>query len=132
MLSPPHRPHYACADPLGDQLQRLGDTWHALLRGDVRMAAGETRQSSAAMIDSASFKTTEKRAVRGDDARKLMKGRKRHIVVETLGLLLRVFVTVANVGDRARAMSRLDVLRHRFSRLRLIWADQTYAGDRIG
>jgi putative transposase len=48
-----------------------------------------------------------------------------------LGLLLTVVVTAASVPDRDGAMQLLDVLRHRFSRLRLIWADQAYAGDLI-
>ena len=60
-----------------------------------------------------------------------MKGRKRHIFVDTLGLLLGVVVTAANVQDRDGAMSLLASLRHHFSRLRLIWADQAYAGDLI-
>jgi putative transposase len=58
-------------------------------------------------------------------------GRKRHLLVDTLGLLLTVVVTAASVQDRDGAMSLLDVLRHRFSRLRVLWADQAYAGDLI-
>jgi putative transposase len=46
-----------------------------------------------------------------------------------LGLLLTVVVTAASVQDRDGAMQLLDVLRHKFARLRLIWADQAYAGD---
>ena len=53
------------------------------------------------------------------------------MLVETLGLLLTVVVMVASVQDREGAMSLLDALRHRFSRLRLIWADQASAGDRV-
>ena len=60
-----------------------------------------------------------------------MKGRKRHILVDTLGLLLTVVVTAASVQDRDGAMSLLAVLRHRFSRLHVIWADQAYAGELI-
>ena len=51
--------------------------------------------------------------------------------MDTLGLLLTVVVTAASVQDRAGAMSLLDVLRHRCSRLRLIWADQAYAGELV-
>jgi len=51
--------------------------------------------------------------------------------VDTLGLLLTIVVTAASVQDREGAMSLLDVLRHRFSRLRLIWADQAYAGELV-
>jgi putative transposase len=60
---------------------------------------------------------------------KQVKGRKRHIFVDTLWRLLGVMVTAASVQDRHGAMSLLDVLRHRFARLRVIWADQAYAGD---
>lgn len=60
-----------------------------------------------------------------------MKGRKRHIFVDTLGLLLGVVVTAAHVQDREGAMALLAGLCHHFSRIRLIWADQAYAGDLI-
>jgi putative transposase len=60
-----------------------------------------------------------------------VKGRKRHILVDTLGLILAVVVTAASVQDREGALSLLVSLRHGFSRLRLIWADQAYAGDLI-
>jgi putative transposase len=60
-----------------------------------------------------------------------VKGRKRHILVDTLGLMLAVVVTAASVQDREGAMSLLVSLRHYCSRLRLIWADQAYAGDLI-
>jgi putative transposase len=56
-------------------------------------------------------------------------GRKRHIFVDTLGLLLGVVVTAASDQDREGALSWLASLRHRYSRLRLIWADQAYAGE---
>jgi putative transposase len=62
---------------------------------------------------------------------KNVKGRKRHIFVDTLGLLLGVVVTAASVQDRDGAMSLLTGLRHHFSRVRLIWADQAYAGDLV-
>jgi putative transposase len=56
-------------------------------------------------------------------------GRKRHLLVETLGWLLIVVVTAASDQDREGAVSLLASLRHRFSRLRLLWADQAYIGD---
>ena len=58
-----------------------------------------------------------------------MKGRKRHIFVDTLGLLLTVVVTAASVQDRDGAKRLLEVLRHQFSRLRRIWADRAYGGE---
>jgi putative transposase len=72
-----------------------------------------------------------KRGVRGFDTHKQVKGRKRHILVDTLGLLLAVVVTGAGVQDRDGATQLLAPLRSKFSRLRLIWADQAYAGDLI-
>jgi putative transposase len=58
-----------------------------------------------------------------------VKGRKRHICVDTLGLLLGVVVTAASVQAPAGAMALLEVLRHHCSRLRRLWADQAYRGD---
>jgi putative transposase len=58
-------------------------------------------------------------------------GRKRHLRVDTLGLILAVVVTAARVQDRDGAMSLLARLRHRFSRWRVIWADQAYIGDLV-
>jgi putative transposase len=58
-----------------------------------------------------------------------VKGRKRHLFVDTLGLLLTVVVTAASVQDRDGAKLLLEVLRHQFSRLRLIWADGAYGGE---
>ena len=57
--------------------------------------------------------------------------KKLHIFVDTLGLLLSVIVTAASVQDLDGAMHLVDVLRHRFSRLRVIWAGQAYAGDLV-
>ncbi len=58
-----------------------------------------------------------------------MKGRQRHLLVDTLGLLLTVVVTAANVPDRDGAKRLLEGLRHRLSRLRRIWADGADSGD---
>lgn len=71
------------------------------------------------------------KGVRGFDAHQQIKGRPRHLLVETLGWRLTVVVTAARMQDRDGAMHLLDVLRHRCSRLRVRWADQAYAGDLI-
>jgi len=70
-----------------------------------------------------------KRGARGYDAAKKINGRKRHIVVDTLGLVLTVVVHAANIQDRDGAKLVLALLKGRFSRLKLIWADGGYAGQ---
>ena len=73
---------------------------HDALRVAVRTQAGREPTASAAILDSQSAKTTETRGERGYDAGKKVNGRKRHILVDTLGLLIAVVITVASVQDR--------------------------------
>src|SRR5262245_73462 len=69
-----------------------------------------------------------KRGPRGFDGAKLVKGRKRHVLVDTLGLILKVMVSEANVGDREGAAWLLLAIVSLFTRLTLIWVDGGYAG----
>jgi putative transposase len=101
---------------------------HDRLRGDVREAAGRNREPSAAIVDSQSVKTTERGGVHGYDAGKKVNGRKRHILVDTLGLIWLLNVTAASTQDRDGARLLLAVLSQRMRRLRVIWADGGYAG----
>ncbi len=106
------------------------DRVHDTLREQVRVHAGRNPQPSAAIIDSQSVRAadTVPRLGRGFDAAKKVNGRKRHIAVDTLGLLLAVVVTAACVQDRDGARPLLWRLRVAHRRIRLVWADAAYAG----
>ena len=103
------------------------------LRDRVRLREGRTAMPSAAIIDSASVRAAETVGAtsRGYDAGKKTNGRKRHIAVDTLGLLLSVLVTPASVQDRDGARPLLEQLANSFRRVRLIWADGGYAGKLV-
>jgi len=101
---------------------------HDLLRQAVRKAAGKRSQPTAAILDSQTVRSADQAGERGYDAAKKTKGIKRHILVDTLGLLLGVCVTRADVPEREGARRFLDKALVCFGWLRCLWADQGYAG----
>jgi putative transposase len=105
-------------------------TWQDLqdaLRYQVRRAAGRDPEPHTAYIDSQSAKTAHGGAERGYDAGKKVQGRKRHLIVDSLGLLLAVVVTAACVDDAWAAQAVFGLLPGRLvPELRVVWADSKY------
>jgi len=113
------------------RLWRKDGTWqriHDTLRAKVRRAAGKHKHPTAGCLDSQSVKSTHIKGQRGFDNGKKVKGRKRHLLVDTLGLMMAVLVTPADVSDPAGARLLLLWLTGACKKLRLIWVDGTYRG----
>lgn len=110
----------------------LDHTWEALnarLRAHVRTAQGKRSPPTAAILDSQSVKSDPHGGAVGYDAAKKIKGRKRHLLVDTLGLVLGVLVTPASTPERDGAQALLAPVLVWFTWLRVMWVDGGYRGE---
>ena len=109
---------------------RLNGLWHLVLRAlhaAERKRVGRDPQPSAAIVDSQSVKTVEESAgIKGYDPHKKVGGCKRHLLVDTLGVPLSIYVTPANVRDHQGARLLLIGRKPLMSRLKKLWADGAY------
>ena len=114
------------------RLWRIDGTWerlHALLRDAVREQAGRDPQPSGGIIDAQAVRTTSVGGPRGYDGGKKISGRKRHLLVDTLGLVLRADVHTADLQERATVPQLLGGADRAFPRMQKVWVDQGYTGS---
>lgn len=104
---------------------------HDALRGTVRQQEGRSAQPTAGILDSQSAKTALEAESRGYDAGKKVKGRKRHLLVDTLGLVLVAWISTADVQDRDATAAVLPMAAEQFPTLKKVFADGAYEGPRV-
>jgi transposase len=110
------------------RVQGLWERLHAALHAAVRVKMGRDPQPTAAIIDSQSVKTTLVGGPRGYDGGKKVNGRKRHLLVDTQGLIIRAVVHPANIADRDGATLLLAPWQGQLPHVRHMWADSAYSG----
>jgi transposase len=101
---------------------------HTALREKLRQKAGRKPTPSAGILDSQSVKITRQGGLRGYDGAKKVNGRKRHALVDTQGLLIKVVVSPADVQDTEGAEVLLASIKGHFPRLKHRWVDRSYQG----
>ncbi len=111
------------------QKEEVWPTIHDTLRAEVRVQAGRNVEPSAGIADPQSIPTGHHGLFKGFDGGKLIKGRKRHILVDVMGLLLAVLVHSASIQERRGFKLLSFQIRHRFPQLKLIWVDGGYDGQ---
>ena len=104
---------------------------YGILYAEYREKEGRHKHATAGAIDSQSVKTTSVPSSRGFDAGKKINGRKRHILVDTLGLLIAVAVTTASIQDRDGAKLLLKAIKGSGKKIRKIWVDGGYRGELV-
>ncbi len=104
---------------------------HDRLRAEVRHAAGRHKHPTAGCLDSQSVKTTQVPGLRGFDAAKNINGRKRHLLVDTLGLLMTIVVTAASVQERDGARLVFARINGSGKKLRRLWVDGGYRSSSL-